>query len=186
MVRSQYKLVACLLALSLSGCDKLPISAFENKSTEQSSRGETGSAEQTEVPGATSIAKDLSSGAYDKAVEGAQAAIAVDSHNPELLLLLARAQAKLQNVGEAVKALNASFEAGFHDPRGALNNPDFDGIRTNPIFAAFANGYQRKQVRRATTPLSEQMSSITAGDVSIHESRDGRARIRAGDVVIED
>lgn len=181
LLASRYPVAALAAALALSGCDKMPSSTSENAPAEQSS--------QANVPDAASIADELSSGNYDNAVKAAQAAIEADPRNPELLLLLARAQARLQNVGEAVKALKASFDAGFHDPRGALNNPDFDGIRTNPVFVEFASKYQHKQTGATTSTArsrSAPTSSITAGDVSIIEGGDGHSYIRAGDIELKD
>ena len=169
-------LAAALLgALILVGCNKLPNSEPDAKLT-------SGQA----APSAATIALDLSSGNYGKAAKGAQVAIDADPQNPELHLLLARAQARLQNVGDAIKALQVSFDTGFHDPRGALNNPDFDGIRANPIFASFVSRFQNKQVLRSDKYMTRPASSITAGDVSIIDSRDGHSRIRAGDIELED
>jgi len=172
-------------ALLLTGCNKFPTSGSEEKVAAEPTQGSS-AASQDEAPSAASIAQDLSAGNYENAAKGAQAAIDADLGNAELLLLLARAQAKLQNVGEAVKALKTSFDAGFHDPRGALNNPDFDGIRANPIFLEFANKFQRKQVGIANRSRSGSASSITAGDVSITGGRDGQSHIRAGDIQLDD
>lgn len=185
-IRSYYPAAALAMALTLSGCEKLPSSGTEGKPSAQASQGGSGTSEQATVLDAADIARELSSGNYDNAVKGAQAAISADPQNPELFLLLARAQARLQNVGAAVKALQAAFDAGFHDPRGALNNPDFDGVRTNPIFAEFANKFQRKQPSSASKSRSSPVSSITAGDVSIIEGSDGHSRIRAGDIDLRD
>ena len=138
------------------------------------------------MPSVASIAQDLAAGNYDKAAKGAQLAIDADPSKPELQLLFARAQARLQNVGEAVAALQACFEAGFHDPRGALENPDFDAIRANPIFIDFARKFQRKQAVSPARSRSGPASSITAGDVSIIEGRDGHSHIRAGDIDLKD
>lgn len=132
------------------------------------------------------IAEALSSGNYGKAAEAANAALATDPSNPELYFLLARAEARLQNVGSAVKALQASFDSGFHDPRGALNNPDFDGIRDNPIFTAFANGFRPKSQQGSSKTPAAPTSRVTAGNVSIVEGPNGETSIRAGDLIIED
>lgn len=166
-----------LSAAGLAGCDQQPSATSAAVSDVDA---------QSATPSAASIAQDLASGDYDKAAKAAEKAVAANPADPELHLLQARAQARLQNVGAAVGALQAAFNAGFHDPRGALNNPDFDGIRANGIFAQFAAKYQRKQSPGAAKPRSAPASSITAGDVSIIESADGSSRIRAGDVVIED
>lgn len=137
-------------------------------------------------PSASSIAQLLSIGNYNTAKQAAERAIAADPSNAELHLLLARAEAQLQNVGSAVTALQASFDAGFHDPRGAINNPDFDGIRANATFLKFARKFEptpRVSSGRGRTPPS---SSIQAGDVSIIEHADGSSRIRAGDIELRD
>ena len=146
----------------------------------------TEQAAATEVPTAAFIAKDLSSGNYERAAKAAQQAVAANPADAESHLLLARAEARLQNVGAAVAALQAAFDAGFHDPRGALNNPDFDGIRANPIFAKFASQFERKAQAAVGQVRSAPVSSIRAGDVSITENDDGSSRIRAGDIELRD
>lgn len=133
------------------------------------------------------VAGLLASGDYKSASEKARSALTMDEQNPEMLLLLARAEAKQMNAGAAVDALQASFDAGFHDPRGALNNPDFDQIRNARPFSALARKYGISQSSKASTsrPKSPK-SNIRTGDVSITETSDGRTRIRAGNIVIED
>lgn len=135
---------------------------------------------------ASSIARDLADGNYEQASRSAEKAIAANPKDAELYLLLARAEARLQNIGKAVRALETSFEAGFHDPRGALDHPDFDTIRSSGIFADFASRFSRTQREGAVRPVRPTVSSISAGDVSIIEGSDGHSRIRAGDIVIED
>jgi hypothetical protein len=171
-------LAFALCAASLSSCDKQPAQ----------SDGHSGaaSADQEQAPAAASIAQDLAAGNYDAAAKAAELAVAANPGDAELHLLQARAQARLQNVGAAVAALRASFDAGFHDPRGALNNPDFDGIRANPIFAKFASQFARKSKAAPSESRSGPTSSITAGDVSIIENSDGSSRIRAGDIELRD
>ena len=163
-----------LCALATSACEK----------------NDTGRVDQvaasTQVPSPQSIAQELAAGNYEKAARAAEQAIAANPADAELHLLLARAEARLQNIGAAVAALQGSFDAGFHDPRGALNNPDFDGIRSNPIFVKFASQFDRKQKVVSGPARSKPISTIRAGDVSIIENADGSSRIRAGDIELED
>ena len=184
-INLRYFATALVGALVLTGCNKFPTSGSDEKVATAPSQDPSAIGQDT-APSAATIAQNISDGNYDKAAKGAQVAIDADPQNPELLLLLARAQAKLQNVGDAVKALKASFYAGFHDPRGALNHPDFDGIRANPIFVDFATKFQRNQARDTSRSRSRPASSIAAGDVSIVEGRDGHSHIRAGDIQLND
>lgn len=162
--------------LLLSACDS-------SKDT-----GEAGAAADAgqPAPDAAAITLELSQGNLGKAAEMAAAATQANPSDPALSLLLARIEARRQNVGNAVAALKSSFDAGFHDPRGALNHPDFDGIRNDKAFAALVSQYAApaKATRKAAAPAPS--SAITAGDVSIIESADGHSRIRAGDIEIRD
>ena len=54
------------------------------------------------------------------------------------------------------------------------------------VSAEFASRFQRKQARDASRSRSGPASSITAGDVSIVEGRDGQSHIRAGDIDLKD
>ncbi len=157
----------------LAGCEKQAAAPTEQ-------------AAATEAPTAAFIAQELSSGNYERAAKAAQQAVTANPADAELHLLLARAEARLQNVGAAVAALQAAFDAGFHDPRGALNNPDFDGIRANPVFAKFVSQFERKARAAVGQVRSAPVSSIRAGDVSIIENGDGSSRIRAGDIELRD
>jgi hypothetical protein len=133
------------------------------------------------------VAGLLAAGDYKSASNAARSALIADKQNPQLLLLLARAEAKQMNVGAAVDALEASFDTGFHDPRGAINNPDFDQIRNARLFSALARKYGISQSSNESTSRPKPTrSNIRTGDVSITETSDGRTRIRAGNIVIED
>lgn len=169
-----------LCVAMLSACDQLPQKDPQEKVEAESPKA------TNSPPGVVEISQALADGNYREAAESAQAAIDASPHDAELFLLLARAQARLHNVGSAVQALQMSFDEGFHDPRGALNNPDFDGIRTNRIFVEFASRFQGKQPVGRQPSRQTVDSSIRAGDVSITEGGDGRVRIRAGDVTIEE
>lgn len=174
-------------ALALASCNKSPTEKSGEKLEASPSQGSSLSIPDV-AASSLAISQALAAGNYDSAAKQAQEAVNATPQNADLLLLLARAQARLQNVGDAVQALQASFDAGFHDPRGALNNPDFDGVRSNPIFAEFARKFQRKQAvgLKQSRARSGPTSSITAGDVSIIEGRDGRSIIRAGDIELKD
>jgi hypothetical protein len=170
-------------ALFLAGCDSSSRSGEQEDAPQAEQKAET---DPVPVPDAAAVAREISAANYGEAARLAEAALSDRPGDPEMYLLLARAQARLQNVGSAVNALQAAFDAGFHDPRGALNHPDFDGIRTNRIFAEFVSRFQRSQSKGAAKPAGPAGSSVRAGDVSITEDSNGKTRIRAGDIVIED
>jgi hypothetical protein len=133
------------------------------------------------------IAAEIAGGNYGRAADLARAATATRTADPQLYLLLARAEARLENRGYAVEALNRAFENGFHDPRGAVNHPDFDKIRKSPEFQRLLQQWSIGGARAATTrAASSAPSAVTrAGDVSITETG-GHTRIRAGDIVIDE
>ena len=132
----------------------------------------------------------LSQGNLAEAADLARSIILVNPNKPEVYLLLARAEARLKNTGNATEALSTALDKGFHDPRGAINHPDFDQIRNDEQFIALSRKYAEKaSPSKASAPKSprpQNRSTITAGDVSITEDENGRSRIRAGDVFIED
>lgn len=130
------------------------------------------------------ITSEMTSGNFARAAELAREATAAQPSNPDLFLLLARAEARLGNQGYAIDALNQAFEKGFHDPRGAVNHPDFDKIRGTQAFQSLMKkwGIQASAVPSKAKPSA---SVTRAGDVSITESG-GHTRIRAGDIVIEE
>lgn len=165
--------VPMLFAVATTSCDKAETS-------------HAGVGDVMQSPSTRLIAQDIAAGNYGKAVRSAEQAIASNPNDPEMYFLLARAEAKLQNVGNATKALQASFDAGFHDPRGAMNHPDFDAIRSNRIFAELANRSSHSEHSAPARSVDPAVSTVSAGNVSIIEGSDGRSRIRAGDVVIED
>ena len=152
-------------ALLLSACDK--------KTTAPSGVPQ---AIETPQADASSIAEDISAGNYQIAASNAQKALGVEPHNAELYLLLARSEARLQNAGEAVGALQKSVSEGLHDPRGALNHPDFDGIRTTEAFTNLAARYVEGR------SSGSQENTIQAGDASISEDGHGHSHIHAGDI----
>jgi hypothetical protein len=133
------------------------------------------------------IAAEISNGNFGRAAELARAAAEGKSGNPEIFLLLARAEARLNNTGYAVEALDKAFENGFHDPRGAVDHPDFDKIRNASTFRSLLKKWSISAAASPAPRASQSApSSVTrAGDVSIIESG-GKTRIQAGDVVIED
>lgn len=160
-------------------------------SCNQKPADQNGSPEQFNQTGqqpvsADSIASELVNGNFAQAAEMARSATRATPADPQYFLLLARAEARLGNLGYAVEALDNAFKQGFHDPRGAVNHPDFDKIRSS---AAFQQLLRQWRISTATTPKAAAQSapaSVTrAGDVSIVE-QGGRTRIQAGDVVIED
>lgn len=159
----------------LTGCDK--------KAPEPAAPTQTVDAKR---PDTATIAENLAARDYEAAAKNAKAAIASEQHNPELYLLLARAEARLQNVEEAIEALQKSFDEGFHDPRGALNNPDFDGIHSNSAFLELALRYADNERAPQKRKPGAATGTIRAGDVSITEGKGGHSRIRAGDVEIGD
>ena len=171
--------VACT-ALLLTGCDLLK----DKESPVDTASVVPAATEAATAPDAAAITLELSQGNFGKAADMATAATLANPSDPALFLLLARIEARRQNVGNAVAALRSAFAAGFHDPRGAMNHPDFDGIRSDQAFAALAAQYApAKAVRRVADAPS---SSVRAGNVSITETADGHSRIRAGDVEIRD
>lgn len=172
-------LTSACAALLLVGCDLL-----QDKKAPAEAPGASATGEVT-IPDAAAITLELGQGNLGKAADMATAATQANPSDPALFLLLARIEARRQNVGNAVAALKSAFAAGFHDPRGAMNHPDFDGIRNDKAFAALAAQYA--PAKTAARPVAKvPSSSVRAGDVSITETADGHSRIRAGDVEIRD
>ena len=132
----------------------------------------------------------LSQGNLAEAADLARSIILVNPNKPEVYLLLARAEARLKNTGNATDALSTALNKGFHDPRGAINHPDFDQIRNDEQFIALSRKYAAKasssKASASKSPRSQNRTTITSGDVSITEDENGRSRIRAGDIIIED
>lgn len=164
----------------MAGCDQIG-----QKTQDKNASAEAGSTASKVRQEAINEALAVSN--FGEAASLARDAIAESPSVPELYLLLARAEARLNNMGNAVSALRRAFELGFHDPRGALNHPDFDGIRNGSEFARLAQKYAPRPTSQAK-PASHapDTETVRAGDVSITEHSDGSTRIRAGDVVIED
>lgn len=166
--------------LSLSACDKL------TGDGEPAPQAGVAPDAAPPAPDAAAIALAMSQGNLGTAAEMATAATQANPSDPALFLLLARIEAKRQNVGNAVSALQSAFGAGFHDPRGALNHPDFDGIRKDKAFVALVQQFSPAKAASKAAAAPAPSSSIRAGDVSIFESADGHSRIRAGDIEIRD
>ena len=142
------------------------------------------------VASAQDISAEMANGNFGRAAELARAAVQAQPGNAEILLILARAEARLNNVGYAVDALDKAFANGFHDPRGAVRHPDFDKIRTTPAFRNLLKNWNLASGSggggSSSGAADSGPSSLTrAGDVSITETGSG-TRIQAGDVVIED
>lgn len=170
------RFLALTALLVLAGCNK-------------STPGETAPTNAaTPAVALSGIAEKLAQDNVGAAVDDAKMLIAAEPDNAEAYLLLARGEARQDNAGNAVAALETAFNKGFHDPRGALGHPDFDRLRDNRSFVALARRYgtQRSAASSAPRRPAVETSVIRAGDVSIMESSDGHGRIRAGDVVIED
>jgi len=177
-------LAGCVISLSailfLSACDKF------RGDGEPEAQAVAASDAMRLAPDAAAITLEMSQGNLGTAAELATAATQANPSDPALFLLLARIEAKRQNVGNAVSALQAAFGAGFHDPRGALNHPDFDGIRKERAFLALVQQFSPAKAASKAVAAPAPSSSIRAGDVSIVESADGHSRIRAGDIEIRD
>lgn len=159
--------------------------ACQDKAGAPADDGNAAASSQTPTPEAISAA--LSSANYGQAAEMARAASKAQPNDPQLFLLLARAEARLNNLGSAVEALDMAFQKGFHDPRGAANHPDFDKIRRAPEFQALLKKWSLGAASSAAARQNEgaDRSVTRAGDVSISEGTGG-TRIQAGDIVIEE
>lgn len=176
--------ICCLASfnfLFLAGC----VDANDDGSQEPQADAEA--VNEQSIPNVAAITHELNQGNLGKAAEMATAATKANPSDPALLILLARIEARRQNVGDAIAALRSAFAQGFHDPRGALNHPDFDGIRGEEAFITIVAQFAvPAKAARKPAPAPVSSSSIRAGDVSIVESVDGHSRIRAGDIEIRD
>lgn len=181
------------MAMMCAGCDQISLKEQGNAASQVPAVPATPTTQARQAEINVALAADNN----EEAVTIARKAIEENPTVPEVHLLLARAEARSQNIGNAVTALRKSFELGFHDPRGALAHPDFDRIRSisefqtlSRQFAASANNGKPEvtNVEKAADPKPKRVISerIQAGDVSISSRSDGSGRIRAGDVVIED
>lgn len=165
-------------AVILVSCNQKP--ADQNGSPDQSNQ----SAQQP--VSADAIASEIANGNFAQAADMARAATRATPSDPQYFLLLARAEARLGNLGYAVEALDSAFQQGFHDPRGAVNHPDFDKIRGAGAFQQLLRKWAISGAAPTRSATQSAPASVTrAGDVSIVE-QGGRTRIQAGDVVIDD
>lgn len=176
--------------LMLVACDT---GSSSSKSTEDGAASESGPTEGSFDNIESQLASaynSLSQGNLAEAADLARSIILVNPNKPEVYLLLARAEARLKNTGNATDALSTALNKGFHDPRGAINHPDFDQIRNDEQFIALSRKYASKtspsKASASKSPRPQNRSTITSGDVSITEDENGRSRIRAGDIIIED
>lgn len=176
--------------LMLAACDT---GSSGSENTEDGAASESGLSEGGSANIESQLANaynSLAQGNLAEAADLARSIILVNPNKPEVYLLLARAEARLKNTGNATDALSMALDKGFHDPRGAINHPDFDQIRNDEQFIALSRKYAAKaspsKAAASKSPPSQNRSTITSGDVSITEDENGRSRIRAGDIVIED
>jgi len=182
--------VVGIAMLMLAACNTGSSSSENTKDGAASESGlNDGSSESIESQLANAN-NSLAQGNLTEAADLARSIILVNPNKPEVYLLLARAEARLKNTGNAIDALSKALDKGFHDPRGAINHPDFDQIRNDDQFIALSRKYAGKaspaKASASKSPPSQNRSTITSGDVSITEYENGRSRIRAGDIIIEE
>lgn len=176
--------------LMLAACDTGSSSSENTKDGTASESGSTeGSSDNIESQLANAY-NSLAQGNLAEAADLARSIILVNPNKPEVYLLLARTEARLKNTGNATDALSTALDKGFHDPRGAINHPDFDQIRNDEQFIALSRKYASKtspsKASASKSPRPQNRTTITSGDVSITEDENGRSRIRAGDIIIEE
>lgn len=128
-----------------------------------------------------SVSSELQAGNFGRASELAAQLVSANPSDPQAHLLYAKAEARLGNAGNAVRAVERAILAGLTDVSLVLKDPAFEALRSDPAF-------RRLSVRFAAAPgpsrLVENEERITAGDVSISSGSDGEV-IRAGDLVLD-
>lgn len=114
---------------------------------------------------------------YAQAAELAEKEVAKRPNAPQASFELARAEALRGNDGLAMDALEKAIDNGLGDAANALQDPAFGRIASSKRFAALV-------LRASPRPRQEAAPEPEAGDVTIHEDKNG-THIQAGDVHLD-
>lgn len=170
--------VAALTLLALTGCDGVGKNN-QSGSVDQPTGSTSSSAERMNAIRAALVARN-----FGEAATLARSLVNDAPGDPEAQLLLARAEALLGNIGNAVESLDRAVTAGLANPVEALADPAFSSMRNDSRFVALSARVQPAPMANAPALPKQRATTTDRPEVEI-STRDGEDYIRAGDVVID-
>lgn len=178
----RFIILPALAALALAGCDGMSEDRTTGDEISQADQAKTGLSgpEQLNAVRAAIIARN-----FGEAATLARAAVTNNPEDPEVQLLLARAEALLGNSGNALHALERAVTAGIAKPAEAILDSAFDSLRNDSRFAAIEALVQPAAKVDAPMPPKRQSAPVSERPEVEIGTRNGKDYIRAGDIVID-